>query len=253
MKKLFVIILTTCTLGLAGCGTLSTDNYNGDFSGIPAKQLFHRGENALADSDYERAAKYFEGVNTLYPFSDFSQQAQLNLIYAHYMHGDFASTAAAAEHYIHLYPRSKDVDYAHYMKGVAKFEQDRAVFTKYLPVDRSLRDLKNAHEAYRDFAILIKYFPNSQYLGDAQQRMIYLRNLFAQRELHVATFYYEHQAFVAAANRASTLIKTYNQAPQVEQALVILVKANRKLGLKKEEDNALKVLRLNYPHNSLVS
>src|SRR5205823_7319863 len=97
-------------------------------------------------------------------------------------------------------------------------------------------------QAFYYFCNFADAFPHSPYVADAKQRMIYLRNLFALKELRIANYYFERGSYVAAANRASYLIKNFQQAPQAEDALVILVKANRKLGLKKSARDALMVL-----------
>lgn len=77
--------------------------------------------------------------------------------------------------------------------------------------------------------------------------MVYLRNLMAERELKISEFYMERHMYVAASNRASGVIENYSESPQVETALVILVDANRYLGLEQAADDALRVLQLNFP------
>lgn len=247
-RLVFVICLV---LGLSACSS-TPKNDNELYSGVPAKQLFKAGEEAMANQDYDFAVKQFESLDAQYPFSKYSQQAQLDVIYAYYKSGDRASAVAAADRYIRLYPRSKHVDYAYYIKGVANFYQDRGIFTKFLPIDQSWRDPGTSLNAYDDFATLIRRFPDSPYVVDARQRMIYLRNMFAQRELHIGNYYYKRRAYVAAANRATYLLNNYHQAPQAEKALVLLIKADRKLGLKKPAADALATLRMNYPNSKAL-
>jgi len=98
-----------------------------------------------------------------------------------------------------------------------------------------------------DFSELVALFPNSQYSKDARQRMIYLRNMLAEYELHVAKFYMKRGAFVAAANRAKTVIESYQRTPAVREALVILAKAYKIMNLNDLSNSTLKVLKLNYP------
>lgn len=246
IARLVAILLTFILL--SACSTSSNLEGRSD-QPYTAKQLFVTGEQALARGDYSTAIKQFDAINAQYPYGKYAQQAQLDIIYAHYESDDFVSAAVAAEHFIHLYPRAKHVDYAYYMLGVANFEQQRGFLTKFLPMDNSLRDTGASIEAYNNFKTLISYFPRSSYVADAKQRMIYLRNLFAQKELHAANYYYERGSFVAAANRASFIVQTYPQAPQVEQALVLLVNANRHLRLQKPANDALLVLKANYPES----
>lgn len=67
----------------------------------------------------------------MYPFSDYTEKSQMDLIYAYYKNEDYPAAAATAERFIHLYPRAKNVDYAYYMKGMANFQQTRGVFAKF--------------------------------------------------------------------------------------------------------------------------
>ena len=243
MKHLALLALI-CSLLLA-CAQPSKDDYTP--SGLSAEQLFNNGEQAMLAGDYGSAITQFASLQAEYPFDKHAEQAQLNIIYAYYRKDDQASTVAASERFIHLYPRSPHVDYAYYMKGVANFSQERGILLQYLPIDISERDPGTSLEAYQDFTTLLRRFPKSRYAADAHQRMIFLRNMFAQKELNSANFYLKHRAYVAAANRASYIVENYQQAPQVKQALIILVKANRAMHLTQSADEAERVLQMNFP------
>ena len=81
--------------------------------------------------------------------------------------------------------------------------------------------------------------------------MIYLRNMFAKRELNAASFYYDRKMYVAAAERASSLIKDYPQAPYVQQALAVLYRSNKALGLTDAAAETLAVYQATYPGRRL--
>lgn len=244
---LFVFFIVFAMLLMTtGCSQSDDDSV---FKDMTAKQIFDEAEEALVDEDYTKAIRYYEALDAMYPFSEYSQQGLLDSIYAYYENEDTALAAATADRYIHLYPRSANVDYAYYMKGLADFEQPRGTLAKVLPLDASYRDPGTQLQAYTDFSILVTRYPNSRYTPDARQRMLYLRNMFAQSELNIAEFYMKRKMYVAAANRASYLIENYPQAPQTEKALVILIKADRALHLDEAADDALKVLQASYPNS----
>jgi outer membrane protein assembly factor BamD len=185
-------------------------------------------------------------METMYPFNDDAEQAEIDLIYAYYKKGDYPSCAATAEQYIHLYPRAKRVDYAYYMKGLANFQQTRGTLANVLPLDESWRDPGSQSQAYSDFATLVQKFPESRYKANALKRMIYLRNLFAQHELDVAQYYEERKMYVAATERANYLIATYPQAPSAQPALALLYRANLALGLHEAAHEAAVVYQATY-------
>lgn len=248
MKRIQVFLLVTALMSLSSCvkwwGEEKDDN--GPYKGMTAKQLFTDAESAMAKKEYASAAKRFEALESMYPFSDYAERSQKDLIYAYYENKEYPSSAATAERFIHLYPRSKDVDYAYYMKGLANFQQSRGTFAQFLPLDESWRDPGTQSQAYADFSVFVQRFPDSRYKANALQRMIYLRNMFAQRELNTSNYYFERKMYVAAAERASYLVKNYPQAPSAQPALVLLYRANMALGLKKAAAEALAVYQATY-------
>lgn len=239
---LFVVALTACS----SWWHKEEDDDNSQFKGMSAKQLYSEAKNALAKKEYESAAKRLEAMETMYPFNEEAQQAELDLIYAYYQNQDYPSAGATAERYIHLYPRAKHVDYAYYMKGLANFQQLRGTLANLLPLDESWRDPGTQNQAYADFSTLIQQFPDSRYKDNALQRMIYLRNLFAQHELNVANYYYVRRMYVAASERANYLIKNYPQSSSAKPALALVYYANKSLGLTKAAEDALTVYQATY-------
>ena len=248
MKELVKVILILSSMLLSGClnWTEKEIDVNAEYRGLSAKQLYDQGNQSIAKGNYKTAIREFEAMETLYPFSSYAQRAQVQLMDSYYKNEEYASAAASAQRYIHLYPRSADVDYAYYLKGLANFQQYRGAFAKFLPMDESWRDPGTEAQAYADFGVFIQRFPNSRYKNDALQRMIYLRNMFAQRELNNANFYYDRELYVAAVERANFLVENYPQAPTVANALQLAYKANMKLGLQQAALDAAKVYEATY-------
>jgi len=77
--------------------------------------------------------------------------------------------------------------------------------------------------------------------------MVYLRNILARHEVHVADYYMRRGAFVAAANRARYVVENYQRTPAVGDALALMSMAYKVLGLDDLSTDALRVLKLNYP------
>ena len=248
MKQIKTLFMLVVLLSIISCAKKDDDDL-GPFKGMTAKQLFVDAKKAMDKEQYTSAIKRFEAMETMYPFSDYAEQAEIDLVYAYYQKEDYPSCAATAERFIHLYPRAKRVDYAYYMKGLANFQQSRGGLSKMLPLDESWRDPGTQSQAYSDFATLVQKFPESEYRANALQRMIYLRNMIAQRELNSANYFFGCRMYVAAIERSSYLIKTYPQAPSAQDALAIIYHSNMKLGLTKAADDALKVYQATYHKN----
>lgn len=253
MKRIQVLFLVSLLVAIASCAKWKKDDdEKNPYSGMTAKQLYTAAKVSLNKKEYTTAAKQLEAMETMYPFSDYTEQSQMDLIYAYYQNEEYPSAAATAERFIHLYPRAKHVDYAYYMKGLADFQQTRGVFAKVFYMDESWRDPGTQVQAFIDFATLIQKFPDSKYKANALQRMIYLRNMFAQHELNVSQYYFKRKMYVAAIERANYLVKNYSQAPSAQKALVIMYDANRALGLNKAAEDVMKVYLATYHTNNMV-
>ncbi|MGC1181603.1 outer membrane protein assembly factor BamD [Legionella sp.] len=255
MKRIQILFLVGLIFSLSSCKTWwnKDDDDKNPFKGMSAEQLHNDSQKALHKGEYATAIKQLEAIETMYPFSDYTENSQMHLIYAYYKNEDYPSAAATAERFIHLYPRAKHVDYAYYMRGLANFQQNRGVFAKILPMDESWRDPGTQTQAYSDFAILVEKFPESKYKANALQRMIYLRNMFAQQELNISKYYFKRKMYVAAIERAGYLVKNYPQAPSVQQALVIMYHSNIALGLNKAAEEVRTVYQTTYHTSKLAN
>lgn len=253
MKQVQKIFFIGLLLVLSSCAKWSKDDEEKNpYKDMSAKQLYAVAQTSLKKQEYATASKQLEAMESMYPFSDYTERSQMDLIYAYYENEEYPATAATAERFIHLYPRAKNVDYAYYMKGLANFQQTRGVFAKVLPLDESWRDPGTQTQAYLDFSTFIQRFPDSKYKANALQRMTYLRNMFAQHELNVSKFYFKRKMYVAAIERASYLVKNYPQAPSAQTALVIMYDANKALGLTQAADDVMKVYEATYHSSNML-
>ena len=209
--------------------------------------LYRRAQAGLRTGNYTQSITRLQRLEARFPFGRYAEQAQLELIYANHMARDLDAAQAAAERFIRLHPQHPNVDYAHYMKGVTALARDRGATGRFMKTELSHRDVSNVRQAFADFNDLIVRFPNSEFAKDAQQRMIYLRNVLAAAEVNIAQYYLGRGAYVAAANRARQVVESYSQTPATPDALAVLIESNWKLGLTEAADDALEVLALNFP------
>ena len=222
-------------------------------AGWPPEKLFQEAKDSIASSNFQQAIKYFETLESRYPYGRYAQQAQLEVAYAYYRQGDQVQAVAAAERFIKLHPNHPNVDYAYYLKGLAVFNDDLGFFGDWTGQDLAERDPKAAAEAFDVFRELITRYPDSKYAADAQARMTYLMNALATYEVRVAEYYMRRGAYLAAVNRAQQAITSYPNAPARERALVLLVKGYAALNMKDLRDDADRVLQKNYPNSKYLS
>jgi outer membrane protein assembly factor BamD len=82
--------------------------------------------------------------------------------------------------------------------------------------------------------------------------MTALKNNIAMHEIHVARYYIKRHAYIAAAQRAITVIEKYQKTPAVPHALEVLQEAYTKLGLKDLANDAKRVYEFNYPNGAPI-
>ena len=240
-------VLLTAVLTLGGCGLLPA--VKDETAGWSAQKLYGEAKDNLNDGNYERAIKLFETLESRYPFGRYAQQAQLEVAYAYYKDNEPISAIAACDRFIKLHPNHPNVDYAYYLKGLANFNDDLGLLGNLVDQDMSERDPKAARDAFLSFKELVTRFPDSKYAADSTARMKYLVNALASNEVHVAKYYLKREAWVAAANRAKEVLKTYPEAPALEEALAIMVVSYDHLHLTDLRDDAQRVLKLNFPNS----
>lgn len=218
-----------------------------------AAKLYYAAKEALGEGDYTKAVGLYEKLEARYPYGAYAQQAQLEVAYAYYRDNEPASAVVACERFIKLHPQHPHVDYAYYLRGLANFVEDQTFLARLSDQDMSERDPKAAREAFESFKDLATRFPDSQYTPDALGRMRYLVNALAAHEVHVGRYYYKRGAYVAAANRGKYVLEHYQQSPALEEALVVMARSYDKLGLIDLRDDAVRVIRKNFPDSPFLA
>lgn len=245
--KLFSSLLAVLLL-LTGCA-----NNDDSPRGYTEKEYYELAQESLRYSQWQQAIEMLQGLEESFPFGQYAEQAQLELIYAYFRSFDHDLAVASADRFIRLHPQHPNIDYAYYMQGLSTFTQEKGALSNFVPSDRSLRDPGAARESFAYFSQLLAKFPDSRYAPDAQKRMIHLRNLLARSEIQSANYYLKIDSYVAAANRGRHVIENFQQTPAVPDALAVMVHSYHMLEMDDLAENSLKVLQTNYPEHPALN
>ncbi|MEK6749912.1 MAG: outer membrane protein assembly factor BamD [Pseudomonadota bacterium] len=237
--------------GLSACSSNGEKKPDGRAE-LSAMQLYREAKSALDSGDYEMAIQKFESLEGRFPFGPYAQQAQIDIAYAYYKFDEAESAVGAADRFIKMYPRHPRVDYAYFIKGLAKFNQGHSAFDNLPSQDPAKRDPAAVQKSYQYFQELLTRFPDSIYADDARQRLVYLRNNLARFELYTAEFYFQTGAYVAAANRGKYILEHFARTPSIPGALAVMARAYHTLGLSDLEHDTLRVIALNYPDHAVI-
>jgi len=246
-----LISLILAALLLHGCSLLpeqkdETRNWS-------AERFYTEASTASAEGNYEKAIEYYEMLEARYPYGQYAAQAQLDVAYAYYKYDEPDAAIDALDRFIRLHPDHPQTAYANYMKGIVNLNRNIGLVDRFVTTDASKRDPASYSQAYKDFMEVIEKYPDTRYARDARQRAIYLNNSLAMHEIHIANYYMDRGAYLAAAKRAAGVIENYQRTPAAKRALEIMVDAYTKLDLPDLAADAERVLAINEAQGNFVS
>ena len=234
---------------LAGCSSTDVD----PTAGWSPNKIYSEARDEASSGSFDKAIPLYEKLEGRAAGTAMAQQAQLEKAYSQYKSGEKAQAIATLERFIKLHPASEGVDYALYLKGLVNFNENLGLFSWVSKQDLSERDQKAAKDSFESFRELSTRFPESKYTPDAEKRMRYIVNSLAQYEVHVARYYYERGAYVAAVNRAQSAISDYKEVPAQEDALYILMLSYERLNMADMAADTKRVLEASYPNTRLLA
>jgi outer membrane protein assembly factor BamD len=247
LRRLFAAVLAVSMLTLAACNSAPKVPE----SQWSAERLYAEAKEEASLGNYERAGKLYERLEGRASGTALAQQAQIERAYMLYKSNDKAQALSVLERFIKLHPTSAALDYAFYLQGLINFNENQGLMASISQQDLSERDQQASRDSYQSFKQLVDQFPQSLYADDARVRMNYIVNSLAAYEVHVARYYYRRGAYVAAVNRAQTVVSEFQDSPAAQEALYIMAQSYDKLGLPELRDDADRVLRQSFPATTL--
>ena len=211
----------------------------------PEVILYKQSQDRINANNYIGAVESLSRIERFYPFGVYAEQARADLIYAHYMSGDYDQAYAASEKFIRLYPRNTNVDYAYFMKGMTGYYADEGLLGNLFSLSLAKRDISGAMQSYADLTEFLIRYPESEYIDAARERLIFLRNLIASSELDGAEYYMKRGAYLAALNRANYVLKNIPNSTETQRALDIMKKSFIELGYEEYAEKVSGVEALN--------
>lgn len=210
-------------------------------------EIYVEAKKHLDRGNFITAQTTLEDLETRFPFGRFSEQAQLDMMYAQMRGLDYPGAVTTAGRFLRQNPGHAQADYALYIKGLANYWMNSGVLVRRSPANPALRDLASLRDAYADFGTLVARHPDSRFTPDARSRMLHLRNLMAEQEIANAWYYVRRDACISALDRAGFVLANYPSSPMLGDALVISAECSRRIGETAMADRFVAVLRANFP------
>ena len=228
---IFISITISCTKEKVKKSVINEKNLDAQ-----VYEAYQKGMDSLEVGDVLFAAKKFNEAEILFPQSEWAPKSALMAAYSYYTQDYYKDAIAELERFIRVYPYYKDLDYAYYLLAISHYEQI---------VDEK-KDLQSIIDAKKNFSLLIKDYPNTEYALDAEFKLDLINDILASKEMYLGRYYLQKKKWIPAINRFRTIIDEYDTTIYTEEALHRLVEVYYIIGLKDEAEKYAKLLSYNY-------
>ena len=199
-------------------------------------RAFREGYEEFKLGDSLFAAKKFNEAELLFPQSAWAPKAALMAAYVYYADDYYFDAQFELERFIKTYPKSADLNYAHFLLAMCYYEQI---------VDEK-KDLGPLLQAQEKFNFVIKNYPDTDYALDAEYKLDLIQDYLASKEMYIAMHYLKKRKWIASINRYKTVVEQYEKTIYVEEALHRLVELYYTIGLENESQKYASLLGYNY-------
>lgn len=195
MVKTLRVITILAALGIfvSGCSSIEKNSSTPDGAFAIAEE-YDKGER------FEEAIRRYTEVKNKFPYSNFATKAELAIADVYYKQESYGESQVAYQMFKDLHPTAPQADYVQFRIGMSYFNQ--------LPSSID-RDLTTANDAILNLSDLIKKYPNSQYVTEAQEKRSAAIKMLAEKEEYVADFYFKRKIFDSALARYEGLYTNY--------------------------------------------
>ena len=203
---------------------------------LQVEEAYKEGMEALNSGDVLYAAKKFNEAEILFPQAESAPQSALMAAYSYYTQDYYGDAIAELKRFLKVYPSHKDIGYVYYMIAICYYEQI---------VDEK-KDLQSIINAKKNFNIILKDHPNTEYAMDAEFKIDLINDILAAKEMYLGRYYFDRKKWIPAINRFREIIDNYDTTIFAEEALHRLVEVHYTIGLIDEAEKYAQLLGYNY-------
>jgi len=194
---------------------------------------------ALEAGDTFEASKKFLDAELVYPQSEWAPKALLMAAYSFYLQNSYSETLLNLERYLKIYPKDKNIIYAHYLIAMSYYET----------IQDEKRDTAPLIKAKEKFNFIVENYPNTDFSLDSKFKLDLINEMIASKEMYIARHYIQKEKWIPAINRLKFIVKEYDNTIFIEEALHRLVEIYYKIGLEDESRKYAILLGHNYPES----
>lgn len=191
LKLLFILMVIPL---FSGCSTK-------DKNPETAEEAFKIAQDYEKADRFQVAVQRYADVKNKFPYSSLATESELAIADVHFKAEDYADAQIAYQNFRELHPKHPKSDYVLFKTGMSYFQQ--------LP-DSIDRDLNLANDAIYHFNELLKKFPSSSYVAEAEDYRKKAYSMLTEKELYIADFYFKEKIFDSALSRYESAYEKYS-------------------------------------------
>ena len=226
------VLVTGLLLSAGGCALLKS----GPTPILPPDELYAQGETELNNRRYDEARQNFRKIVERHPNSSYAARARFLIGEAFYREGEFDKAVREFEAFLAFFPQ-------HQISDLVQFRLAMSYYDQMKPVEQ---DQGLTLKALEQFRKLVKEYPGSRYATDSLAKIDVCRGRIAQKELWVATYYYNQGNRSTARQRLELVLKEYPRTLVVPETLFLLAEVSFHEGKVAEGNELLRRLSEDY-------
>ena len=210
---IFIIFFVSCNKNI-----LLKKNNN-----LNSKQIYLKSIQYTINKSYNRAIRNLLLLNIIYPYNKFAKKSKLAIIFCYYKSYKLDLAIFNIKNLFLKYPNCKKIDYIYYLKGLVYYDKYVNWYLKYLPFEYINKDISYARKSFLSFQHILNLYPESKYVLNSLQRLLFLKSKMIKYEISIAKFYLKKKAYLSAANRLNFILKNFYKNEHLNKALKMLL------------------------------
>jgi outer membrane protein assembly factor BamD len=184
-------------------------------------EIYERGLRSMRRGYYTKALEDFNRVRNYHRDDPVSVKAQLAIADVYFKKRDYEQARFAYEEFATYHPRHENLDYVTFRIGLSIY--------KRAPLAAG-RDQTATRSALNTWSGFSTRFPGSAHAPDVERMMGKARDRLARKELRIARFYENRDAWGAVEGRTEQLVRRYPESAYVPEAYALLATARHAWG-----------------------
>lgn len=184
-------------------------------------ETYEHGLKMMRRGLFTRALEDFNRVRNYHRDDPISVKAQLAIADVYFKKGDFEQARFAYEEFATYHPRHENLDYVTFRIGLSIYKRAPKLAGRDQSATRGAVNIWSGFDAR---------FPGSAHQEEVNTLLARARDRLAAKELSIARFYRDREAWGAVEGRTRLLVRRYPDSHHVPDALMWLARARYEWG-----------------------